>query len=116
MVVIGAGFKLAVVPFHMWAPDVYQGAPTPVTAYLTTVSKGAMMALLLRYGQYGGLLDYDSVVMVLAVIAVAVHVPRQPAGVAAGERQTAAGVFVHRPSGLLAGGGDRRFPGRAPRR
>ncbi len=71
MVVIGAGFKLAVVPFHMWAPDVYQGAPTPVTAYLTTVSKGAMVALLLRYGQYGGLLDYDSVATVLAIIAVA---------------------------------------------
>jgi NADH-quinone oxidoreductase subunit N len=71
MVVIGAGFKLAVVPFHMWAPDVYQGAPTPVTAYLTTVSKGAMVALLLRYGRYGGLLDYDSVVTVLGIIAVA---------------------------------------------
>ncbi len=71
MVVIGAGFKLAVVPFHMWAPDVYQGAPTPVTAYLATVSKGAMVALLLRYGQYGGLLDYDSVATVLAIIAVA---------------------------------------------
>ena len=70
MVVIGVGFKLAVAPFHMWAPDVYQGAPTPVTAYLTTVSKGAMVALLLRYGQHGGLLDYDSVAMVLAVIAV----------------------------------------------
>ncbi len=71
MLVIGAGFKLAVVPFHMWAPDVYQGAPTPVTAYLTTVSKGAIVAWLLRYGHYGGLLDYDSVVTVLAIIAVA---------------------------------------------
>ncbi len=70
MLIVGAGFKLAVAPFHMWAPDVYQGAPTPVTAYLTTVSKGAMVALLLRYGQYSGLLDYDSVATVLAVIAV----------------------------------------------
>lgn len=70
LLIVGLGFKVAVVPFHMWAPDVYQGAPTPVTAYLTTVSKGAMVALLLRYGQYGGLLDYDSVASVLAVIAV----------------------------------------------
>jgi len=71
MIVIGIGFKLALVPFHMWAPDVYQGAPTPVTAYLTTVSKGAMLALVLRYAQQGGLFEYDSVSSVVGVIAVA---------------------------------------------
>ena len=71
MIVIGIGFKLALVPFHMWAPDVYQGAPTPITAYLTTVSKGAMLALVLRYAQLGGLFQYDSVSSVVAVIAVA---------------------------------------------
>jgi len=71
MIVIGIGFKLALVPFHMWAPDVYQGAPTPITAYLTTVSKGAMLALVLRYAQQGGLFQYDSVSSVVAVIAVA---------------------------------------------
>lgn len=49
LILTGAGFKLAVVPFHMWAPDVYQGAPAPVTAFVATVSKGAMVALLLRY-------------------------------------------------------------------
>lgn len=49
MVITGVGFKLALVPFHMWAPDVYQGAPAPVTAFVATVSKGAMVALLLRY-------------------------------------------------------------------
>jgi NADH-quinone oxidoreductase subunit N len=49
MILVGVGFKLAVVPFHMWTPDVYQGAPAPVTAYVATVSKGAVFALLLRY-------------------------------------------------------------------
>ncbi len=49
LTVVGIGFKLAVVPFHMWTPDVYQGAPAPVSAYIATVSKGAMLALLLRY-------------------------------------------------------------------
>ncbi len=48
-ILTGVGFKLAVVPFHLWAPDVYQGAPAPVTAFVATVSKGAMVALLLRY-------------------------------------------------------------------
>src|SRR6185503_1853740 len=45
LILTGVGFKLAVVPFHMWAPDVYQGAPAPVTAFVATVSKGAMVAL-----------------------------------------------------------------------
>ena len=49
MLLVGVGFKLAVVPFHMWTPDVYEGAPAPVTAYVATVSKGAVFALLLRY-------------------------------------------------------------------
>jgi len=49
MMIVGIGFKLALVPFHMWTPDVYQGAPAPVTAYIATVSKGAVMAVLIRF-------------------------------------------------------------------
>jgi NADH-quinone oxidoreductase subunit N len=49
MVLIGIAFKLALVPFHFWAADVYEGAPAPVTALIATVSKGAVFALLLRY-------------------------------------------------------------------
>jgi NADH-quinone oxidoreductase subunit N len=49
MLVVGIGFKLAVVPFHMWTPDIYEGAPAPVTAFVATVSKGSMFALLLRF-------------------------------------------------------------------
>jgi len=44
----GMGFKIAAVPFHMWAPDVYEGAPTPITAYLSVGSKAAAFAMLLR--------------------------------------------------------------------
>lgn len=46
---VGVGFKLALVPFHLWTPDVYQGAPLPVAALLATVSKGAVLAFLARY-------------------------------------------------------------------
>jgi len=46
----GLGFKLALVPFHAWAPDVYQGAPTPVTAFLSVVPKGAALVVLARLG------------------------------------------------------------------
>ena len=48
LMVVGFGFKLALVPFHLWTPDVYQGAPAPVAAFVATVSKGAMAALLVR--------------------------------------------------------------------
>ena len=48
-ILVGAGFKLAVVPFHMWTPDIYQGAPAPVGAYIATVSKAGVFFLLLRY-------------------------------------------------------------------
>ena len=50
MVAVAAGmfFKVAAVPFHMWAPDVYEGAPTPITAYISVASKAASFAMLLR--------------------------------------------------------------------
>ena len=49
LMMVGIGFKLALVPFHMWTPDVYQGAPAPVSAFIATVSKGAVMAVLIRF-------------------------------------------------------------------
>ena len=48
LVVAGMGFKIAAVPFHMWAPDVYEGAPTPITAFLSVGSKAASFAMLAR--------------------------------------------------------------------
>jgi NADH-quinone oxidoreductase subunit N len=48
LVIAGLGFKIASVPFQLWAPDVYEGAPTPVVAYLSTASKAAGFLLLLR--------------------------------------------------------------------
>ena len=48
LIMIGLGFKVAVVPFHMWTPDVYQGAPTSVTAYMAVVAKAGGFAALLR--------------------------------------------------------------------
>src|SRR5881397_3817300 len=53
LVLAGFGYKLASVPFHMWAPDVYTGAPIPVTAFLAVGSKAAGFALLLRFFHFG---------------------------------------------------------------
>lgn len=49
LVVAGLSFKVSLAPFHMWAPDVYQAAPTPITAFLSTASKAAGLALILRF-------------------------------------------------------------------
>jgi NADH-quinone oxidoreductase subunit N len=48
LLLVGFGFKVAAVPFHMWAPDVYDGAPTPVTAYMATAVKAAAFTALIR--------------------------------------------------------------------
>lgn len=48
LILVGFGFKVSVVPFHFWAPDVYEGAPTPVAGFLSTASKAAGFAVLLR--------------------------------------------------------------------
>ncbi len=48
LVLVGFGFKVAAVPFHFWAPDVYEGAPTPITAFISVASKAAGFAVLMR--------------------------------------------------------------------
>ena len=53
LILVGLGFKVAAVPFHMWAPDVYEGAPYPITAYLSIGSKAAAFALVLRLAAEG---------------------------------------------------------------
>jgi NADH-quinone oxidoreductase subunit N len=71
LLVVGIGFKLAVVPFHLWTPDVYQGAPAPVTAFVATVSKGAALALLLRIFPPLGIQAGGPLYTVIALIAAA---------------------------------------------
>ncbi len=71
MMAAGLGFKIAAVPFHMWAPDVYEGAPTPVTAFLSVGSKAASFALLIRLftqGLPGLAADWESLLGVIAVL------------------------------------------------
>jgi len=48
LIFVGVGYKIAAVPFHFWAPDVYEGSPTPITAFLSVASKGTGFALLIR--------------------------------------------------------------------
>lgn len=65
MVAIGFAFKVALFPFHAWAPDVYQGAPTPVTAFMATAVKAATFVSFLRFFHSNG---YDHVPNMLSVL------------------------------------------------
>jgi NADH-quinone oxidoreductase subunit N len=68
LVVVGIGFKMAAVPFHMWTPDAYDGAPTPVTGFMSIVPKAAAFALAFRILVQGlGPLRDDWVTMVAAL-------------------------------------------------
>lgn len=71
LLITGIGFKLGVVPFHLWTPDVYQGAPAPVTAFIATVSKGSMFALLVRYFYGSGWHRDPQLYIIFTIIAIA---------------------------------------------
>jgi NADH-quinone oxidoreductase subunit N len=75
MVLIGFGFKVSIVPFHQWTPDVYQGAPTPVTAFMSAGPKAAGLAALIRilieaFPQMGT--QWEVLIYVLAVLTMTV--------------------------------------------
>ena len=71
LMLTGIGFKLAVVPFHLWTPDVYQGAPLPSTALIATISKGSVFAMLLRWFHPAGSLTGTPVWWAFVIMAAA---------------------------------------------
>ena len=73
LVAAGLAFKVSAVPFHMWTPDVYEGAPTPVTAFLSTAPKIAAMALFARvlHDAFGGVVaDWQQVIAMLSLLSM----------------------------------------------
>ncbi|MGM8909362.1 NADH-quinone oxidoreductase subunit N [Psychrobacter sp. 1U1] len=75
LMMFGIAFKLSAAPFHMWTPDVYEGAPAPIATYLASVSKVAMMALAVRFLIDTALLALPSVqilIMVMATLSILV--------------------------------------------
>ncbi len=70
MILVGVGFKLSLAPFHLWTPDVYEGAPAPVAAYLATASKTAVFAVLLRYFVEAQAYNYATLNQVLTGLAI----------------------------------------------
>ena len=117
MVLVGFCFKVAAVPFHMWSPDAYDGAPTPITAFMSMAPKAASLAAFLRVfgtGFNGVSTDW---VAPLSFVAAASMILGNIAALRAADHEAPAGLFQHRPRGLHAAGrAGRRQPRRAPRR
>src|SRR5205823_1339995 len=75
IMLLGAGlcFKIAAVPFHVWTPDVYEGAPTPITAFLSTASKGAALAIFARIfyvGLHHFQLDWSNILATISALSM----------------------------------------------
>jgi NADH-quinone oxidoreductase subunit N len=104
---VGLGFKVSAAPFQIWAPDVYQGAPTPISAFLSTGPKAAAFAIFLRifltaFGPIGA--GWEPLVWLAAL---AFHDHRQFRRALANQRQAHAGVQLHRARRIRAGGAHR---------
>jgi NADH-quinone oxidoreductase subunit N len=69
LVIVGFSFKSSVAPFHQWTPDVYEGAPTPITAFMATATKAAALGVFLRFFDQAAISAQDSWAPVLATVA-----------------------------------------------
>ncbi|MFC1465679.1 MAG: NADH-quinone oxidoreductase subunit N [Candidatus Brachytrichaceae bacterium NZ_4S206] len=119
LILVGLGFKIAAAPFHMWTPDVYEGAPTTVTAFMATATKAAGFAAVLRVFMFGFqplLPEWQPIIAVIAALTMIVgnvaalvqnnvkrmlayssiaHAGYALAGVAAGSEAGAIGVLFY---------------------
>ena len=103
--IAGFGFKISSVPFQFWAPDVYEGAPTPVTAFLSVASKAAGFAVILRVFYISfpvGVLS-DNWATIFAALSVLVHDVRQPGRHSPEQHQADARIQHGRPRGIRDG-------------
>ena len=117
LLIVGFGFKVAAVPFHMWSPDAYEGAPAVVTGFMSTGVKAAAIAAFARVFLSALEPMIAEWAPVLWVVAAATMIRRDGDGRGADQPQADARVFEHRArrvSAGRAGGGQRRRQGRDP--
>ncbi len=72
LIIAGLGFKLAMVPFHMWAPDAYEGAPTPITAFMSVAPKAAAIGFLVRLFGNASALELTPLLAALAALTMTI--------------------------------------------
>ena len=131
MMIVGFGFKIAMAPFHVWTPDVYEGAPTPITGFMAAGPKAAAFASFLRFLFSAFRLSrvfrlrvylHETWITALTVMAMLTIVVGNVAAIMQNKRQANAGLFVDRSRGLCAcrfyrgrNGKDRSGPRRGDR-
>lgn len=71
LMIVGLAFKLSLVPFHLWTPDVYEGAPAPASAFLATASKLAIFAMLIRFMEFVPVKESMWISLIITIIAIA---------------------------------------------
>lgn len=71
LILAGVSFKLSLVPFHMWTPDVYEGSPATSAAFVASISKGAIFAFLLRFFITTGAFEHQLIILALVFVAIA---------------------------------------------
>ena len=104
LILAGFGYKIAAVPFHMWCPDVYEGAPTPFTAFLSVGPKAAGFAPAAALLRRGVSVPDDGAArgvpwaVLLGVLSARHHDPGQPRRDPAEQRQAAAGLLLASPT------------------
>src|SRR5246127_2255172 len=69
LIIVGFAFKASVAPFHQWTPDVYEGAPTPITAFMATATKAAALGVFLRFFDVAVIGAQDTWAPMLAALA-----------------------------------------------
>ena len=102
MIIAGLAFKASAAPFHMWTPDVYEGAPTPVTAFMSAATKAVALVVMLRVLVTAFPEQSEIWSIAIAVIAVDVARDRQPRRARAAEREATARVLVRLPGRVHA--------------
>lgn len=102
--IVGLGFKLSLVPFHLWTPDVYQGAPAPVSTFLATASKIAIFGVVMRLFLYAPVGDSEAIRVVLAIIAFASIIFGNLMALSQDQYQTSARLLIYLSPRLSAGG------------
>ena len=97
LILVGVGFKISAVPFHFWAPDVYEGAPSPVTGFLSTASKAAGFSVLIRLmlGAFPATAPVWGII--IAVLSVASMTFGNLQAMNSEEYQTTSGLLIHCP-------------------
>ena len=102
LVLVGLAFKISSVPFHQWAPDAYEGAPTTVSGFMATAVKVAAFGALVRVVSVGLAPASDALARRALAARRALHVDRQRHGADPAQHQAHARVLVDRARGLPA--------------